>query len=196
MFNWLDSNTISGSTSKLFTPESMASGHGTMRSSCWPPPRCETCGACSARRSPQQRSRLLISRRGPSGGPQHNECPLFADARPRSPHRTAATSAPFRSLNQLHVLVVAAPGGNAKIPVKCDGHGPRHGGSEAYRETGGHARSEGRPIAAFADPHLRAERDKALSATEAQSATTAWRHGRPQPPRLWTGRTRGCQRYL
>jgi hypothetical protein len=51
------------------------------------PPRCETCGACSARRSPQQRSRLLISRRGPSGGRQHDESPLFAAARPRSPHR-------------------------------------------------------------------------------------------------------------
>ena len=37
--------------------------------------------------------------------------------------------------------------------------GPRQSGSEAYRETGSHARrSEGRPVAAFADLHLRAER--------------------------------------
>src|ERR1700722_6476277 len=151
MFNWLDSNTISGSTSKLFTPESMASGHGTMRSSCWPPPRCETCGACSARRSPQQRSRLLISRRGRSGGRQHDEGRLFAAARPRSRHRMEAGSALCQSLSRAHVLVAEVSGGHAKRPTKWDGHGPKDGGNEAYRETRTHARRKGRPVATFAD---------------------------------------------
>ena len=74
--------------------------------------------------------------------------------------------------------------------------GPRQSGSEAHRETGTHSRrSEGRPVATFADLHLRAER-YAASATEAQSATAAWRHGRPRPQRLRTGRTRGRQCYL
>src|SRR4029077_2320922 len=38
-----------------------------------------TCGACSARRSPQRRSRVLINRRDPSGVPQHDKS-LLAEA--------------------------------------------------------------------------------------------------------------------